>query len=127
MTELSPKSKVSPKVAVIALKVPQIALIKPISAEEKVNRLISCENPQRITNLIIMDTNKKRSAGVLMFQFATMEYYAKRYGLRTEFTKADWLNPSLQRETAIRMLKENPANILHWRNCARIKNLLAQK
>lgn len=112
-----------PKSALNRRNTPKVALIQPLSVEEKVNLLITCEsggNPAAVG-----DNGKAR--GILQFWRGTLEIYAKRYGLRNEITEKDLIDSSLQKEVAIKMLEESPKNLSHWFACSKKMNLIAQK
>ena len=95
------------------------------SLDHWVNRLAVCES-NRNANAIVLDVNKKYSAGILQFQLNTIKVYALRYGMRSEITREDWLNPDLQRRVAIAMLTESWSNWRHWRNCSIVIGLPPQ-
>ena len=80
-------------------------------------KLATAESNNRAT-IKILDVNGRYSYGCLQFQMATFKSYSARYGLADPATVTDWdaliFDCDFQKEVAIHMIQEKPANWRHW-------------
>jgi hypothetical protein len=91
-----------------------------------VAKLERCESGSR--NICVIDTNGKKSCGVLQYQLSTYKSFIKRYKLLPEAEDHEienmWLDPDMQRLATYKALEEDIHNLRHWRNCAVKEGLL---
>jgi hypothetical protein len=91
-----------------------------------VAKLERCESGSR--NICVIDTNGKKSCGVLQYQLSTYKSFIKRYKLLPEAEDHEienmWLDPDMQRLVTYKALEEDTKNLSHWYNCSKRMKLM---
>jgi hypothetical protein len=86
-----------------------LSISEPDALDLYIERLIFAESSGR-EDIVIIDTNGKKSYGCLQFQEETFRRYAKKF----EVT-ADILDCSGQRYLAHQILRTDPGGWIHWK------------
>jgi hypothetical protein len=88
---------------------PSLHISEPDALDLWIERLVFAESSGR-EDIVIIDTNGKKSYGCLQFQEETFRRYAKLFGVTS-----DILDCAGQRHLAHEILRADPRGWTHWR------------